>query len=126
MIGRTRLFWLVALLGASPSWAQSDSSRPPSFGGCVRLILLYLCASRRDREIGGWLLYYYVQLYLGVLVLVVTTAASWETYLRAPGRATRGWCCCSNWALRSASGSLSPFGRVEALAFRRQLQQGAR
>ena len=34
-------------------------------GTCVSVLVIYVCVKRRPQEIGGWLLYYYIQLYIG-------------------------------------------------------------
>jgi uncharacterized protein DUF2569 len=73
--------WLFLLLAsAAPALADSQS-RAPGLPGCGGLILLYICASRKDKDIGGWLLYYYIQLYLGVIITIVVSATSFENYI---------------------------------------------
>lgn len=76
---------LLLCLGAVPLpvlGADSTQSSPPFPGaGVGGLVMWYVCASRKQKEIGGWLLYYYIQLYLGVLVSIVVFAASFKAYL---------------------------------------------
>jgi hypothetical protein len=45
------------------------------------LIVWYICASRRKKEIGGWLLYYYIQLYIGAIITVLATVDSFDDFL---------------------------------------------
>ena len=64
MIGITA-FGLLAL--SLPVFASTDTpatSSPLSGIGVSAhtAIIWYVCASRRKKEIGGWLLYYYIQL----------------------------------------------------------------
>ncbi|MGD0949303.1 MAG: DUF2569 family protein [Candidatus Binatia bacterium] len=61
---------------------QTTSS--PAGGGIIgALIMWFICNRRRTQEIGGWLLYYYIQLYVGVVLTVVITAISFDNYLPA-------------------------------------------
>ena len=74
----------AALADATTSTATS----PPNFGAPGFLFLLIAYMSRR-REIGGWLMLYYIGLYLGgivSLVLVATTVGN-----LAPGPGVPGW-----------------------------------
>ncbi len=69
------------MLLATTVFADSGSqSSPPPVSGCGGLILLYICSKRKEQEIGGWLLYYYIQLYLGLFVTVAMFAASFDNY----------------------------------------------
>jgi len=45
------------------------------------LILIILCVARRKREIGGWLLYYYIQLYSGTIFSIILLLISFQNYL---------------------------------------------
>lgn len=49
--------------------------------GLGALIMWYVCAKRKAQEIGGWLLCFYIQLYLGVIIALVVNLASFENYL---------------------------------------------
>ena len=65
MIGITA-FGLLAL--SLPVFASTDtpaSSSPLGWiGALLTLLIWYVCASRRKKEIGGWLLYYYIFSYM--------------------------------------------------------------
>jgi hypothetical protein len=86
MIGITA-FGLLAL--SLPVLASTDTPDTPAVSpqfsgiGAPVLILLiwYVCASRRKKEIGGWLLYYYIQLYIGAIIAVMLTVRSFDKYL---------------------------------------------
>ena len=47
----------------------------------VGLIPLLICVNRRTREIGGWLLYYYIQLYVAVVFILISTVLTVHDYL---------------------------------------------
>jgi len=47
------------------------------------LIVIILCVARRKKEIGGWLLYYYVQLYSGAIFSIILLMFSSQNYLPA-------------------------------------------
>ena len=65
MIGITA-FGLLAL--SLPVFASTDTPATPFRSGGIgflltlTMVIWYVCASRRKKEIGGWLLYYYIQL----------------------------------------------------------------
>lgn len=73
---------LVLCAMSLPLMAADTTQSPPVPGaGIGALVMWYVCASRKQKEIGGWLLYFYVQLYLGVLVSIVVLATSYTAYL---------------------------------------------
>jgi Protein of unknown function (DUF2569) len=47
------------------------------------IIVIILCVARRKKEIGGWLLYYYVQLYSGAIFSIILLMFSSQNYLPA-------------------------------------------
>ena len=53
---------LATLMVASPALADTGSQFPVPFG-CGTVVILYICSRQTAEEIGGWLLYYYIQLY---------------------------------------------------------------
>ena len=64
---RTRLFGIAfafLLVGAPPFAADTGGSQAAQIpvGSIGGLILWFVCGSRRKQEIGGWLLYYDIQL----------------------------------------------------------------
>jgi hypothetical protein len=70
----------VALLFPTSVVLASDGRTPSTaFGGWfwVALGIVYLT---RRRKIGGWLFYYYVQTYVGIVVLFLASAFSLENY----------------------------------------------
>lgn len=62
----------------------TTSTRPATNPGAVvlfaPLVVWYVCAKRKTREIGGWLLFYYIQLYVGAGVAIVLSLASLDSY----------------------------------------------
>jgi hypothetical protein len=68
---RLRLIGMFMLIAASPAFAASgDTPRQPLAGGGLLVTLAIVYLSRR-RAIGGWLLYFYVQLYLSLAVSMI-------------------------------------------------------
>jgi hypothetical protein len=78
------LFLTIGLLCASvaPAAAQnaSQSSSNP-VPGLAGLVMVFICAKRKAEEIGGWSLYFYIQLYLGVILTVAMALAWFDNYL---------------------------------------------
>jgi len=75
----TLLGWLAlhSLLWASQSERPSTA---PSAGGALALILFVICYSRRKKAIGGWLLFYFIQLFWGVFLSLILTLTSIRNY----------------------------------------------
>jgi hypothetical protein len=77
---RTRIFGIVLafLSFCAPVFAADGTGQaaPVPGGGIGALIMWYVCGSRKKQEIGGWLLYYYIQLYLAVIVSLAERARS--------------------------------------------------
>lgn len=82
MIGITA-FGLLAL--SLPVFASTDTPATSfSLGGIgvlFMLVIWYVCASRSKEEIGGWLLYYYIRLYIGAFTIILVTIRSHDNYL---------------------------------------------
>jgi hypothetical protein len=82
MIGITA-FGLLAL--SLPVFASTDtpatSFQLGGIGVLLTLVIWYVCASRMKKEIGGWLLYYYIRLYIGAITIVLVTVRSHDNYL---------------------------------------------
>lgn len=77
-------FGLFALSLSVFASTDTPATSPPFSGiGAPLLILViwYICASRRKKEIGGWLLYYHIQLYIGAFIAVMLTVRSFDRYL---------------------------------------------
>ena len=70
------------LTSVAPVAAQSGTQNPSTpVPGVGALIMWYVCAKRKAQEIGGWLLYFYVQLYIGVVISLLISLASYENFL---------------------------------------------
>lgn len=78
-------FGLLAL--SLPVFASTDTSatsfQSTGTGFLLTLVMVmwYVCASRSKKEIGGWLLYYYIRLYIGAIIVVLVTVSSRDNYL---------------------------------------------
>ena len=76
-------FGLLAL--SLPVFASTDTPAASfplgGIGVLLTLVMWYVCASRRAKEIGGWLLYYYIRLYIGAIIIVLVTVNSVDNYL---------------------------------------------
>lgn len=83
-MGRPRPLWfsvIIPLLFPAIAMAESGSSVSGAPVGLVGAIIMYLiCSRRKAKEIGGWLLYYYIQLYIGAIFMVVLTIVSINNY----------------------------------------------
>ena len=55
----------LLILNASVLLAATED-RPANPGGglCGALVMYYICSRRKEKEIGGWLLYYYIHIHL--------------------------------------------------------------
>ena len=76
-------FGLLAL--SLPAFASTDTPNTSfAWGGIgvlLTLVIWYVCASRTKEEIGGWLLYYYIRLYIGAVTVVLVTVGARDNYL---------------------------------------------
>jgi hypothetical protein len=70
----------ILLLAATGFADDANHTSPPPAGGCGALIMAYICSQRKKEEIGGWLLYYYIQIYIGLIATVGIFAVSLENY----------------------------------------------
>ena len=72
---------MMLLLFQNIAMAESGSSVSGAPIGLVGALIMYLiCSGRKAKEIGGWLLYYYIQLYIGAIFMVVITIVSINNY----------------------------------------------
>jgi uncharacterized integral membrane protein len=72
----------LLLLTSLVVFAQTESSKttsPPTAGAGI-LIAWWICYSARRREIGEWLLYYYLQLFGGFLFVLILFLASLRNF----------------------------------------------
>ena len=80
---RITAFGLLAL--SLPVFASTDIPNTSfAWGGIgvlLTLVIWYVCASRTKEEIGGWLLYYYIRLYIGAITVVLVTVGARDNYL---------------------------------------------
>jgi hypothetical protein len=72
---------IVTIVFPSIVFAASESQRPPVPGAAVgALIMWWICYHRRQQPIGGWLLYYFIQLYVAFAFALFITLISLENY----------------------------------------------
>lgn len=78
----TFLIFIVAIVFPSIAFAASESQRPPVPGAVIvgALIMWWICSRRKQQPIGGWLLYYLIQLYFGFVFSLFVTLISIENY----------------------------------------------
>ena len=81
---RSILALFIATIALEPPLlAQSSSSNPaPAVpGGFIgALIMWWICSRRRHQAIGGWLLYFFIQLYISLGVTILLFIAGFENY----------------------------------------------
>src|ERR1700752_1398359 len=78
----TVVVWLPLLLALSMSAdvPQTDDVPANPFG-LIGLVGWVICALRKREAIGGWLLYFYIVIYSGVVWTVVLMLARIQTYV---------------------------------------------
>lgn len=71
------------LLLYSYAYSQTHTyNRNPGYGAIWGIIICaWICNKRRQKAIGGWLLYYYIQLYIGMIWFSIFTLTSLENYI---------------------------------------------
>ncbi len=75
------LILVVIIVFPSIAFAASESQRPPVPAAAVgALIMWWICSRRKQQPIGGWLLYYFIQLYLGFVLVLFMTVIALENY----------------------------------------------
>lgn len=67
------------------AFAQSQNTSTSKIGGPIAgaVIAWAICYRARKKPIGGWLLYYYLQLYIGFIFIALMTLVSIENYTPA-------------------------------------------
>ena len=60
------------------STTQNNSSNNPT--GLIGILIIALCLSKRKQAIGGWLLYYFSQVFLGLLITIIFTLIGIANY----------------------------------------------
>src|SRR5271165_1359193 len=69
---------LVALIAAAGSDSKNYTPSLPGGGGLIAWII---CNSRKRQQIGGWLLFYYWQIYSGVLMTILFFVLAFQAYV---------------------------------------------
>ncbi len=80
---RNRIFLtacLILLFSAALLADSTQQSRAPVTGIPGVIVMWLICSKQKDKPIGGWLLYYYIQLYVGTLVSLVLVCFSIKNY----------------------------------------------
>jgi hypothetical protein len=87
---RVAVATIVTLLLCTPAFAESSTQSIPPFGGCIGILVIYFCVKRRTQEIGGWLLYFYIQLYVALIAEVAVVITGLENYIPGSWAAAPG------------------------------------
>ena len=74
----------LAMLAAG---SQTGSQYSPTFP--LGLIPIWICSARKRKPIGGWLMFYYWQLYSGLLITAVFFAMNIQSYVPENVESTR-------------------------------------
>jgi len=67
----TGLLGILTLLTTDPVWAASGDAPQQSLAGAGLMVTLGIVYLSRRRAIGGWLLYFYLQLYLSTAISLI-------------------------------------------------------
>jgi hypothetical protein len=72
----------AVFLSSIPAFAwDSEAKSTTPFGGAPGALLMWwICSRRKEQPIGGWLLYFYIQLYVSAAVSLVFIALSVKNY----------------------------------------------
>jgi hypothetical protein len=75
----------VVLIISTPVLAVEEVNSPVAsvrgLWSLWNIIVIIMCVARRKKEIGGWLLYYYIQLYSGAIFSILLLMISPQNYL---------------------------------------------
>jgi len=75
----------VVLFNSIPVMAAEEAISPVEslrgLWGLWNIIVIIMCIVRRKKEIGGWLLLYYIQLYSGAIISIFLLMVSIQNYL---------------------------------------------
>lgn len=75
---------LSLIIQAIPEIVFAQEQKKPtntSYAGCGALILFLICYSKRKKPIGGWLLYFFIQFYLGAFFTTIFSIIGLTTYV---------------------------------------------
>jgi hypothetical protein len=73
---------IVSAISVSAFAQAADASTPSRspLGGLGTVVIWLICANRKKKEIGGWLLLFYIQMYGGALMTLIFTPVSISNY----------------------------------------------
>lgn len=79
LAGTAGLFFLGLCL---PAFAQQTSHNSTSSSSAfpIGILIIWLCARRRKKPIGGWLAFFFYQVAIGLLVTIIFTIAELHNY----------------------------------------------
>jgi hypothetical protein len=76
----TQLGILFLLSGPALALVSDNKTQAPLGSAPGALLMWWICSRRKDKPIGGWLLYFYIQLYVGAAVGIVFMFLSLKNY----------------------------------------------
>jgi hypothetical protein len=79
---RTLAQFTAIFLSSMPAfaWDSDTKSTAPLGGAPGALLMWWICSRRKDQPVGGWLLYFYIQLYVSAAVSVLFIFLSLKNY----------------------------------------------
>ncbi len=85
--GFARTLIVVLAISSLPllAWAADTKTQTPGAGLPGALLMWWICSRRKEQPIGGWLLYFYINLYVGGAVGLALIALSLKNYVPAAG-----------------------------------------
>lgn len=76
----TQLALLLLLSGSALALVSDNKNQAPLGGAPGALLMWWICSRRKEKPIGGWLLYFYIQLYVGGAVGIIFMLLSLKNY----------------------------------------------
>src|SRR5437016_3501277 len=84
LAGAAGLFFLgLSLPALAQQTSQSSTSSSSAFP--IGILIIWLCARRRKKPIGGWLAFFFYQVVIGLLVTIIFTIAGLPTIIQVYG-----------------------------------------
>jgi len=79
---------LFLLSGPALAVVSDNKTQAPLGGAPGVLFMWWICSRRKDKPIGGWLLYFYIQLYVGGVIGIIFMLLSVKNYSPAVWQST--------------------------------------
>jgi hypothetical protein len=73
---------MLVIIMYAVSFATETTNAPNTsgFAGCMGLILFIICYSRRLHEVGGWYLYYVIQLFIAIALFLFMNISTYSSF----------------------------------------------